>query len=170
MCWKLGVDLTIPPEKSQELLEKIGICFLFAQNYHIAMKYVAPIRKELGIRTVFNILGPLSNPAGANMELMGVYDEALVEPFAQVMANLGVTRGMVVFGQDSLDEISMSAPTSVSEIKDGKFTSYVLTPEQFGYERCTKEELQGGTRRRTPKSQKQFWKAKRQGRNVMQFV
>ena len=141
----LGVKITIPPEKSQELLEKIGTCFLFAQNYHIAMKYVAPIRKELGIRTVFNILGPLSNPAGANMELMGVYDEALVEPLAQVMANLGVTRGMVVFGQDSLDEISMSAPTSVCEIKDGKFTSYVLTPEQFGYERCTKEELQGGT-------------------------
>ena len=104
----LGVKITIPSEKSQELLEKIGICFLFAQNYHIAMKYVAPIRKELGIRTVFNILGPLSNPAGANMELMGVYDEALVQPLAQVMANLGVTRGMVVFGQDSLDEISMS--------------------------------------------------------------
>ena len=141
----LGVKITIPPEKSQELLEKIGISFLFAQNYHIAMKYVAPIRKELSIRTVFNILGPLSNPAGANMELMGVYDEALVEPLAQVMANLGVIRGMVVFGQDSLDEISMSAPTSVCEIKDGKFTSYVLTPEQFGYERCTKEELQGGT-------------------------
>ena len=141
----LGVKITIPPEKSQELLKKIGICFLFAQNYHIAMKYVAPIRKELGIRTVFNILGPLSNPAGANMELMGVYDKALVEPLAQVMATLGVTRGMVVFGQDSLDEISMSAPTSVCEIKDGKFTSYVLTPEQFGYERCTKEELQGGT-------------------------
>ena len=141
----LGVKITIPPEKSQELLGKIGICFLFAQNYHIAMKYVAPIRKELGIRTVFNILGPLSNPAGANMELMGVYDEALVEPLAQVMANLGVTRGMVVFGQDSLDEISMSAPTSVCEIKDGKFTSYVLTPEQFGYERCEKGVLTGGT-------------------------
>ena len=141
----LGVKITLPPERSAEILKKINICFLFAQNYHIAMKYVAPIRKELGIRTVFNILGPLSNPAGANMELMGVYDEALVEPLAQVMANLGVTRGMVVFGQDSLDEISMSAPTSVCEIKDGKFTSYVLTPEQFGYERCTKEELQGGT-------------------------
>ena len=141
----LGVKITLTPERSAEILKKINICFLFAQNYHIAMKYVAPIRKELGIRTVFNILGPLSNPAGANMELMGVYDEALVEPLAQVMANLGVTRGMVVFGQDSLDEISMSAPTSVCEIKDGKFTSYVLTPEQFDYERCTKEELQGGT-------------------------
>ncbi len=141
----LGVKITIPPEKSEELLKNIGICFLFAQNYHIAMKYVAPIRKELGIRTVFNILGPLSNPAGANMELMGVYDEALVQPLAQVMANLGVTRGMVVYGQDSLDEISMSAPTSVCEIKDGTFTSYELTPEQFGYTRCEKETLQGGT-------------------------
>lgn len=141
----LGVKITIPPEKSEELLKTIGICFLFAQNYHIAMKYVAPIRKELGIRTVFNILGPLSNPAGANMELMGVYDEALVQPLAQVMANLGVARGMVVYGQDSLDEISMSAPTSVCEIKDGTFTSYELTPEQFGYTRCEKETLQGGT-------------------------
>lgn len=141
----LGVKITIPPEKSEKLLKTIGICFLFAQNYHIAMKYVAPIRKELGIRTVFNILGPLSNPAGANMELMGVYDEALVQPLAQVMANLGVTRGMVVYGQDSLDEISMSAPTSVCEIKDGTFTSYELTPEQFGYTRCEKETLQGGT-------------------------
>lgn len=141
----LGVKITIPPEKSEELLKTIGICFLFAQNYHIAMKYVAPIRKELGIRTVFNILGPLSNPAGANMELMGVYDKALVQPLAQVMANLGVTRGMVVYGQDSLDEISMSAPTSVCEIKDGTFTSYELTPEQFGYTRCEKETLRGGT-------------------------
>lgn len=158
----LGVKITIPPEKSQELLKKIGICFLFAQNYHIAMKYVAPIRKELGIRTVFNILGPLSNPAGANMELMGVYDKALVEPLAQVMANLGVTRGMVVFGQDSLDEISMSAPTSVCEIKDGKFTSYVLTPEQFGYERCTKEELQGGT----PQENAEITKAILEGKEI----
>ena len=109
------------------------------------MKYVAPIRKELGIRTVFNILGPLSNPAGANMELMGVFDESLVEPLAQVMNNLGVTRGMVVYGQDKLDEISMSAPTTVCEIRDGAFRSYVLTPEQFGYERCRKDDLKGGT-------------------------
>ena len=159
----LGVKITIPPEKSQELLKKIGICFLFAQNYHIAIKYVAPIRKELGIRTVFNILGPLSNPAGANMELMGVYDEALVKPLAQVMANLGVTRGMVVFGQDSLDEISMSAPTSVCEIKDGAFTSYVLTPEQFGYERCTKEELQGGTPQENAKITRDILEGKENG-------
>lgn len=159
----LGVKITISPEKSQELLKKIGICFLFAQNYHIAMKYVAPIRKELGIRTVFNILGPLSNPAGANMELMGVYDEALVKPLAQVMANLGVTRGMVVFGQDSLDEISMSAPTSVCEIKNGTFTSYVLTPEQFGYERCTKEELQGGTPQENAKLTRDILEGKEKG-------
>ena len=141
----LGVKITLTPERSAEILKKIGICFLFAQNYHIAMKYVAPIRKELGIRTVFNILGPLSNPAGANMELMGVYDQSLVEPLAQVMANLGVNIGMVVYGQDSLDEISMCAPTSVCEIRDGKFTSYEITPEQFGYERCEKGALTGGT-------------------------
>ena len=141
----LGVKITLTPERSAEILKKINLCFLFAQNYHIAMKYVAPIRKELGIRTVFNILGPLSNPAGANMELMGVYDQSLVEPLAQVMANLGVNRGMVVYGQDSLDEISMCAPTSVCEIRDGKFTSYEITPEQFGYERCEKGALTGGT-------------------------
>ena len=141
----LGVKITLTPERSAEILKKINICFLFAQNYHIAMKYVAPIRKELGIRTVFNILGPLSNPAGANMELMGVYDQSLVEPLAQVMANLGVDRGMVVYGQDSLDEISMCAPTPVCEIRDGKFTSYEITPEQFGYERCEKGALTGGT-------------------------
>lgn len=141
----LGVKIILTPERSAEILKKINICFLFAQNYHIAMKYVAPIRKELGIRTVFNILGPLSNPAGANMELMGVFNQSLVEPLAQVMANLGVNRGMVVYGQDSLDEISMCAPTSVCEIRDGKFTSYEITPEQFGYERCEKGALTGGT-------------------------
>ena len=140
----LGVCITLPQERSTRMLHDIGICFLFAQNYHIAMKYVAPIRKELGIRTVFNILGPLSNPAGANMELMGVYEETLVEPLARVMKNLGVTRGMVVYGQDRLDEISMSAPTSVCEIRNGAFHSYQITPEQFGYTRCEKEELQGG--------------------------
>ena len=141
----LGVNITISPEKSAELLQKLNFCFLFAQNYHIAMKYVAPVRKELGIRTVFNILGPLSNPAGANRELMGVYEEALVEPLAQVMSKLGVTRGMVVYGQDKLDEISMSAPTTVCEIKDNWFQSYVITPEQFGYARCDKDALVGGT-------------------------
>lgn len=141
----LGVNITISPERSAKLLKEINICFLFAQNYHIAMKYVAPVRRELGIRTVFNILGPLSNPAGAKRELMGVYDETLVEPLAHVMSRLGVSRGMVVFGQDSLDEISMSAPTTVCEIRDGWFQSYELTPERFGYERCAKSELVGGT-------------------------
>lgn len=141
----LGVKIDVAPERSTQLLKDIQICFLFAQNYHIAMKYVGPIRKELGIRTVFNILGPLSNPAGANMELMGVYDESLVEPLARVMANLGVVRGMVVYGQDKLDEISMCAPTTVCEIKDGTFTSYEITPEQFGYQRCEKGVLTGGT-------------------------
>ncbi|MFP3152882.1 anthranilate phosphoribosyltransferase [Lachnospiraceae bacterium ZAX-1] len=140
----LGVNISVSPKKSAELLKEIGICFLFAQNYHIAMKYVAPIRRELGIRTVFNILGPLTNPAGASMELMGVYDQELVEPLAQVLLNLGVKNAMVVFGQDSLDEISLSAPTSVCEVKDGVLKSYELTPEQFGFTRCGKEELRGG--------------------------
>ena len=141
----LGVNITISPEKSTELLNKIGICFLFAQNYHIAMKYVAPVRKELGIRTVFNVLGPLSNPAGANIELMGVYDEELVEPLARVLDNLGVKRALVVYGEDKLDEISMSAATKVCEIKNGKFYSYKIRPEDFGFERCNKEELVGGS-------------------------
>lgn len=141
----LGVKITLEPEESLALLKNINICFLFAQKYHTAMKYVAPVRKELGIRTVFNILGPLSNPAGANMELMGVYDELLVEPLAQVMANLGVKRGMVVFGKEKLDEISACGPTVVCEIKDGGFTSYEITPEQFGYAAGKPEELTGGT-------------------------
>lgn len=141
----LGVRITIPPEKSTEILNKINICFLFAQNYHLAMKYVAPVRKELGIRTVFNILGPLTNPAGASMQVMGVYEEALVEPLARVLTNLGVKSAMVVFGQDILDEISMSAPTSVCEVRDGNYRSYVLEPEQFGFEKCSKTDLTGGT-------------------------
>ena len=159
----LGVNITIPPERSAEILKNSNICFLFAQNYHVAMKYVAPIRKELGIRTVFNILGPLSNPAGANMELMGVYDQDLVEPLAQVMAKLGVDRGMVVYGQDSLDEISMCAPTSVCEIKDGWFQSYELTPEQFGYKRCDKSELTGGTPQENAEITRAILSGKEQG-------
>ena len=156
----LGVKIDLPPERSAEILKKINICFLFAQNYHIAMKYVAPVRRELGIRTVFNILGPLSNPAGANMELMGVYEQELVEPLAQVMAKLGVVKGMVVYGQDSLDEISMSSPTSVCEIRDGWFQSYEITPEQFGYARCDKSELTGGT----PQENAEITKAILEGR------
>jgi len=141
----LGVDITISPEQSLNLLKTINLCFLFAQNYHISMKYVAPVRRELGIRTIFNILGPLANPAGANMELLGVYEQDLVEPMAKVLCNLGVKRGMVVFGQDGLDEISMSAPTSVCELRDGFIKSYEIQPEQFGFERCNKSDLLGGT-------------------------
>jgi anthranilate phosphoribosyltransferase len=141
----LGVNINIPPEKSSELLKEIGICFLFAQNYHIAMKYVAPIRRELGIRTVFNILGPLTNPAGANMELMGVYEREMVEPLAQVLSNLGVKNAMVVHGEDGLDEISLSAPTYVCEVKDGWVRSYTIKPEQYGLPRCKKDDLRGGT-------------------------
>lgn len=140
----LGVNINIPPEKSAELLKNIGFCFLFAQNYHISMKYVAPIRRELAIRTVFNILGPLTNPAGAKMELMGVYDRELLEPLAQVLCNLGVKSAMVVHGEDGLDEISLSSATFVCEVKDGWVHSYTITPEQFGFERCKKEDLQGG--------------------------
>ncbi|MDR2403287.1 MAG: anthranilate phosphoribosyltransferase [Spirochaetaceae bacterium] len=140
----LGVDITIPPEGSLHLLKTIGLCFLFAQNYHISMKYVAPVRRELGIRTIFNILGPLVNPAGANMELLGVYDGELIEPMARVLANLGVKNALVVYGQDGFDEISLSAPTSVCEVRDGQFKSYVLEPEQFGFKRCSKGDLVGG--------------------------
>lgn len=141
----LGVNISIEPEKSKKILEEIGICFLFAQNYHIAMKYVAPVRKELGIRTVFNILGPLSNPAGANMQLLGVYEEEMVEPMARVLSKLGVKSAMVVYGTDGLDEISMSAPTSVCEVRDGTFKKYRMEPEMFGLARCRKEDLIGGT-------------------------
>lgn len=140
----LGVNIDQSPEKCVELLEKTGFCFFFAQKYHSSMKYVGAIRKELGFRTVFNILGPLTNPAKPKYQLLGVYDEYLVEPLANVLASLGVERGMVVYGQDKLDEISMSAPTKVCEVKDGWYKSYVITPEQFGFTRCTKEDLVGG--------------------------
>ncbi len=123
----------------------MGICFFFAQKYHTSMKYVGAIRKELGFRTVFNILGPLTNPGTPSIQLLGVYDDYLVQPLAQVLINLGVRRGMVVYGQDKLDEISLSAPTTVCEIRDGWFKSYTLTPEEFGLARCTREDLRGGT-------------------------
>lgn len=142
---ELGVNIRVEPEKSSKILNEIGMCFLFAQNYHLSMKYVAPIRKELGIRTIFNILGPLTNPAGANMQLLGVYDEALVCPLAEVLFNLGVKKAMVVYGRDSLDEISMSSETAVCEVKNGEFISYVIRPEDFGFTRCKKEDLEGGT-------------------------
>ena len=141
----LGVNISQSPERCIELLKEAGMCFFFAQKYHTSMKYVGPIRKELGFRTVFNILGPLTNPGSPTMQLLGVYDDYLVEPLAQVLVNLGIKRGMVVYGQDKLDEISLSSPTKICEIRDGWFRSYVITPEEFGFTRCTKAELQGGT-------------------------
>lgn len=141
----LGVNIDQSPDKCRELLDKVGICFFFAQKYHTSMKYVGAIRKELGFRTVFNILGPLTNPGSPKMQLLGVYDEYLVEPLAQVLIDLGVKRGMVVYGKDKLDEISMSAPTKVCEFKDGWFRSYKISPEDFGLTRCEKKELVGGT-------------------------
>ena len=141
----LGVNLDQSPEQCVELLNTVGMCFFFAQKYHTSMKYVGPIRKELGIRTVFNILGPLTNPVHPTMQLLGVYDESLVEPLARVLYSLGVKRGMVVYGQDRLDEISMSAPTTVCEFNNGEYYSYIIKPEDFGLIRCSKEDLVGGS-------------------------
>ncbi len=140
----LGVKIDIAPALSAQLLKEINICFLFAQKYHTAMRFVGNVRKEMGIRTLFNILGPLANPAGATMQLLGVYSEELVEPLAHVLHNLGVKRAMVVYGTDSIDEISMSAPTKVCEFKNDIFKTYEITPEQFGLTRCKKEDLVGG--------------------------
>ena len=140
----LGVNINQEPEKCIELLKEVGMCFFFAQKYHTSMKYVGSIRKELGFRTVFNILGPLTNPGTPSLQLFGVYDDYLVEPLAQVLINLGVKRGMVVYGQDKLDEISLSAPTTVCEFRDGWMKNYVICPEDFGFERCTKADLVGG--------------------------
>ena len=141
----LGVNIDQSPEKCIELLREAGMCFFFAQKYHTSMKYVGPIRKELGFRTVFNILGPLTNPASPKMQLLGVYDDYLVEPLAQVLSSLGVERGMVVYGMDKLDEISLSAPTKICELRGGWYKTKLITPEDFGFERCKKEDLVGGT-------------------------
>ncbi len=141
----LGVNIDLDPDKCRKLLEEVGFCFFFAQKYHTSMKYVGPIRKELGFRTVFNILGPLTNPSNPKYHLLGVYDRVLLEPVAEVLMKLGSKRGMVVFGTDKLDEISLSAPTAVCEYKDGWMKNYEITPEQFGFERCTKEDLTGGS-------------------------
>jgi anthranilate phosphoribosyltransferase len=139
------VNIDQSPERCVELLKEAGMCFFFAQKYHTSMKYVGAIRRELGFRTVFNILGPLTNPASPTMQILGVYDDYLVEPLAQVLVNLGVRRGMVVYGMDKLDEISVSAPTKVCEIRDGWFRTTMIKPEDFGFERCAKDELVGGT-------------------------
>ena len=141
----LGVKIDIASAQSAQVLKEINMCFLFAQKYHTAMRFVGGVRKEMGIRTLFNVLGPLANPAGATMQLLGVYSAELVEPLAHVLHNLGVKRAMVVYGTDSIDEISLSAPTKVCEFKGDTFKSYEITPEQFGLKRCNKEELVGGT-------------------------
>ncbi len=141
----LGVNIDQSPEKCVELLEKVGMCFFFAQKYHTSMKYVGAIRKELGFRTVFNILGPLTNPGHPSMQLLGVYDDYLVAPLAQVLISLGVKRGMVVYGTDKLDEISVSSPTVICEIKDGWYKQYTIRPEDFGLKTCHKDALVGGT-------------------------
>ncbi len=141
----LGVNIQQDPALCRKMLEEAGFCFMFAQKYHAAMKYVGPIRKELGFRTVFNILGPLTNPAKPEMFLLGVYDEYLVEPVAKVLSSLGVQRALVVYGQDHLDEISASAATTVCELRDGFYRSFEIRPEDFGLTRGTKEEIVGGT-------------------------
>ena len=141
----LGVNLNQDPTKCVELLDEVGMCFLFAQKYHPAMRYVAPVRRELGIRTVFNILGPLTNPAKPAYYLLGVYDEYLVEPIAKVLNSLGVRRGFVVYGRDRMDEISLSAETCVCELKDGYYRTSTIKPEDFGFERCEKADLIGAT-------------------------
>ena len=141
----LGINIDQSPDMCRKLLEKAGMCFFFAQKYHTSMKYVGAIRKELGIRTVFNILGPLTNPAHPKMQLLGVYDESLVEPLAHVLTSLGCRRGMVVYGQDRLDEISVSAPTTVCEFNGGEYKKYTISPEDFGIPFCKKEDLCGGT-------------------------
>ncbi len=140
----LGVNILLEPEDCAKLLKEVGICFLFAQKYHTSMKYVGALRKELGFRTVFNILGPLTNPASPKMQLLGVYDEYLVEPLTRVLIGLGVRRGMVVYGTDKLDEISMSAPTEICEFRDGWYKRYRISPEDFGFKICQKSDLVGG--------------------------
>ena len=141
---ELGVNIHVPPEKSLECLKEIDLCFLFAQNYHLSMKYVAGVRKELSIRTIFNILGPLTNPAGATMQVLGVYEKELVEPITEVIKNLGVKSAVVVYGMDVMDEISASDKTFVCELKDGKTMSYEISPEYFDMELVSKDELVGG--------------------------
>lgn len=141
----LGVNIEQGPDLCKKLLDEVGMCFFFAQKYHTAMRYVGPIRKELGFRTVFNILGPLTNPASPETMILGVYDESLVQPLARVLTSLGVKDGMVVYGQDCLDELSTACPTTVCEFHGDDYLSYVLTPEELGMKRCTKEDLRGGS-------------------------
>lgn len=140
----LGVNISADPDVVEKCVEEVGIGFMFAPHFNPAMKYVGPVRKEMGIRTVFNILGPLSNPSRAKAMVVGVYSPSLTEVIAGTMANLVVKRGFVVSGEDNMDEFTLTGPSTVSEIKDGKVETYEITPEQFGLKRCKIEDLQGG--------------------------
>lgn len=160
---KLGVNLNLTPEQAEKVLEKTNMCFMFAQSYHSSMKNVAPVRTQLGVRTIFNILGPLSNPAGATMQLMGVYDRELVEPLAKVLSNLGVVRGVAVCGSDGIDEITLSGPTHVCEIRHGNLTSYDITPEQFGLARCELKDLVGGSPEENARISKEILSGRERG-------
>lgn len=166
----LGVNLNLDAAQNEEVLKKVGICFLFAQVYHSSMKYVGPVRKEIGIRTVFNILGPLTNPAAANLQLLGVYDEKLAKPLAQVLSNLGVVRGASVYG-NGLDEITLAGPSKVYEINHGTITNYEISPEQFGFKTCDLEDLIGGTPEENAQITKDILSGKEQGpkRQVVQM-
>lgn len=159
----LGININEDPDKCREMLEKTGFCFLFAQKYHSAMKYVGPIRKELGIRTVFNILGPLTNPAKPEFFLLGVYDEYLVEPVAKVLSSLGVKRALVVHGQDQMDEISASAPTTVCELREGFYRTSVIKPEDFGLTRGRKEDIIGGSPKENARITREVLSGKERG-------
>ncbi|MGN1468164.1 MAG: anthranilate phosphoribosyltransferase [Ruminococcus sp.] len=159
----LGVNITISPEQSKKVLDETDICFMFAQGYHSSMKYVAPVRREIGIRNIFNVLGPLTNPANAHLQLMGVYSEDLVEPLAKVLSNLGVKRGMVVYGEDGIDEATVSANTKVCEINNGEFKTYEITPEEFGFKRCNKSDLSGGDGKENAEIAKDILSGKEKG-------
>ncbi|WP_343208248.1 anthranilate phosphoribosyltransferase [Anaerolentibacter hominis] len=160
---KLGIRIDLTPEQCEKVLDETGMCFMFAQLYHSSMKYAAPVRRELGARTIFNILGPLSNPAGATMQLMGVYDRKLIEPLAQVLSNLGVVRGLAVCGGDGLDEITLTGESHLCEIRYGKLNSYDITPEQFGLKRCELSDLIGGTAHENAQITLEILKGKERG-------
>lgn len=159
----LGVDITISPEKSKEILDKAGICFMFAQGYHSSMKYVGPVRKEIGVRNIFNILGPLTNPANANMQVMGVYAEELLEPLAKALSNLGVKRGMTIYGCDGMDEATVTAPTKICEINNGNLKTYEITPESVGLKSYSMVELIGGDGKENAEITKQILKGELKG-------
>ena len=141
---ELGADINLPPEKSLDVFKKTGICFLYAPDYHPCMQYVAPVRHEIGIRTLFNVLGPLINPANTKIQLIGVYDKNLTKPIAQVLKNLGITKGMTVHGTDGLDEATITDETFISEIKDNKVISYKISPKDFGLKTVSLKDIQGG--------------------------